>query len=96
MFDDWFEHVILLLLLIFILVGMYGAQPGIIVTDIISVVLNVFIGVLRVFVNLAASSIIGLLIAVTLAYFLIINRKIVDWNGLVWIILVVAILVLVI
>jgi|GEM_PF-2933386 len=96
MFDDWFEHIILLLVLIFILVGMYGAQPGIVLTDIFSLILNVFITILRGFIALAASSLAGFLIAVALAYLLIINRNVIDWNGLVWIILFVAILILVI
>ncbi len=96
MFDDWFEHVILLILLIFILVGTYGAQPGIIFNDIFSLLINLVLIILRGFVALAASSVAGLLIAVALAYLLIINRNIVDWNGLTWIVLFVAIILLIV
>jgi cytochrome bd-type quinol oxidase subunit 1 len=96
MFDDWFEHVILLLLLIFILVGMYGMQPGLIVTDFISVIINVVVFALHAFVWLATSSVLGFLIAIALAYFLVINRDIMDWNSAAWMMIFVAILVLIV
>lgn len=96
MFDDWFEHVILLLILIFILVGAYGVQPGIIIISFISLIVNVIAFILRTFITLATSSLYGFMIALALAYLLALNKNIVDWKGVAWIVLLVSILILIV